>query len=42
MEEGRKVDVMEADEGRGGTGDEDAQLVEEGVGGIEVAEVGEG
>jgi hypothetical protein len=37
LEEGGEVQVVDANEGDGGAGDEDAELVEEGVHGIELA-----
>jgi len=42
LEEGGEVEVMEADERGRGAGDEDAELVEEGVEGVELAVGGEG
>jgi hypothetical protein len=42
LEEGGEVQVMDADEGDGGAGDEDAKLVEEGVHGVELAVFCEG
>ena len=42
LEEGGEVEVVDADEGDGGAGDEDAELVEEGVHGVELAVFGEG
>jgi hypothetical protein len=42
LEEGGKVEVVDADEGDGGAGDEDAELVEEGVHGVELAVFCEG
>ena len=40
MQEGGSVEVVYSEERRGGAGDEDAELVEEGVEGIEGAVVG--
>lgn len=42
LEEGGEVEIVEADEGGRGAGDEDAELVEEGVEGVELAVGGEG
>jgi hypothetical protein len=42
LEEGGEVQVMDADKRDGGAGDEDAELVEEGVHGVELAVFGEG
>ncbi len=42
LEEGGEVEVAEAEKGKGGAGEEDAELVEGGVGGVEGAVVREG
>lgn len=42
LEEGGEVQVVDAEEGDGGAGDEDAELVEESVHGVELAVFGEG
>lgn len=41
LQEGGEVEVMDADERGGGAGNEDAELVEESVGGVEGAVGGE-
>jgi hypothetical protein len=42
LEEGGEIQVVNADEGDGGAGDEYAELVEEGVHGVELAVFSEG